>query len=125
MPEPKPQRTILVIEDEAMLREITEDMLTASGYRVICAPDGPEAIDRFEKNGSIDLVLSDLGLPGMSGEEVVKRLLAIRPGTKIIVCSGYVDPGLTAQLSGMGVQILAKPYRSNELLRAVETAIGA
>jgi len=124
MPEAKSSRTILVIEDEAMLREITEDMLTASGYRVLCAADGPEGIKAFEEDASIHLVLSDLGLPGLSGEEVVRRLLEIRPGTKIIVTSGFIDAPLSAQFLSMGVQILTKPYRGNELLRAVETTIG-
>ncbi len=124
MPEIKSSQTILVVEDEAMLREITQDMLTASGYNVLCAQDGPEAIGTFERDESIDLVLSDLGLPGMSGEDVVKRLLEIRPGTKIIVCSGFIDAALSAQFLSIGVQILAKPYRAAELLRAVEAAIG-
>lgn len=117
-------RTILLVEDEAMLREITEDMLTASGYRVICAPDGPEALEMFVRDPGIGLVLSDLGLPGMSGEEVVRRLREIRPEIKIIVSSGFIDSPLRTQLLGMGVQILTKPYRVNELLRAVETALG-
>jgi CheY-like chemotaxis protein len=75
-----------------MLREITEDLLSAAGYRVITAADGPEGIACLEQNTEIALAVSDLGLPSMSGAEVVNTLLAIRPDLKIIVCSGFIDP---------------------------------
>lgn len=114
---------ILIIEDEPMLREITEAALTSAGYSVLSAANGPEGIACFEAQNSITLVVSDLGLPGMSGEEVVKRLLSIRPGIKIIVCSGFVDPAAASELGSLGVQILQKPYRSSDLLTAVRNAL--
>jgi len=114
---------ILIIEDEPMLREITEAALTAAGYSVLTAANGSEGISCFEAQPSITLVISDLGLPGMSGEEVVKRLLFIRPGIKIIVCSGFVDPAAAVELTSLGIQILQKPYRSSDLLTAVKNAL--
>lgn len=116
-------QTILVIEDEAMLREITEDLLSAAGYRVITAADGPEGIACLEQNTEIALAVSDLGLPSMSGAEVVNTLLAIRPDLKIIVCSGFIDPAASAQFTQKGIQILQKPYRAADLLTAIGNAL--
>jgi CheY-like chemotaxis protein len=117
--------TILVIEDEEMLAEILAEVLTTKGYRVLSAADGEAGLRLFsEHRAEIALVLTDLGLPKLGGEEVVARIKAMDPEARIVVASGFVDPDTRASLAKAGVmQIVQKPYAYNEVLHAVRRGI--
>jgi two-component system, cell cycle sensor histidine kinase and response regulator CckA len=127
LPAPGGGETILVVEDEELLREMVTAMLGARGYTVVTAKDGIEALTCFtEKRSSIDLVLTDMGLPRLEGAELVKRLIEIDPNVKVIIASGYLEPEVKAETLRAGArECLQKPYSQNELLAKVRTVLDA
>jgi two-component system cell cycle sensor histidine kinase/response regulator CckA len=118
---PGGQETILVVEDEEFLQTLLTELLEEKGYRVLSARDGREAVRTFRKQGGqIDLVLTDLGLPGLSGQEVARTLREDDPDVKILVASGYFEPGEKSRLVAAGVtDFVQKPYSLNDLLQKV------
>jgi two-component system, cell cycle sensor histidine kinase and response regulator CckA len=117
--------TVLVVEDEQAVRELTGRILTESGYRVIDAPDGYRArilCDQFQ--GTIDLLLSDVVMPGMSGREVAEQLRSLRPSLKVLYMSGHAGDVLDHHgFARDGLQLLEKPFDRNRLLAGVRAAL--
>lgn len=110
--------TILVVEDEEKSRIFLQAVLIKGGYRVILASDGTEGVLRFTAyRNEIRLVLLDMGLPGLSGEEVLSMIHALESNTKIIAVSGLIRPEARTAVIQMGASDhLSKPYLSDELL---------
>lgn len=119
------KETVLVIEDEELLTEVLVDVLSSNGYTVLTAMDGETGVALFrEKREQIDLVLTDLGLPRIAGDEVVHRIKAMDAGARIIVASGFIDPAARAALMQAGVaQIIQKPFTYFDVLQAVRNGI--
>jgi two-component system, cell cycle sensor histidine kinase and response regulator CckA len=121
--EPAPGRgeTLLVVEDEEALREVAGRILSGAGYDVLVASCGSEALDLAGRHeGDIDLLVSDVVMPGMLGKEVAERLLITRPGTRVLYMSGYAQPVLHSQGTlDPGVALLEKPFTATGLLAAV------
>jgi len=117
--------TVLIIEDEEWLRELAVDSLGSSGYEILTAQDGEEAIRIFKENRNrISAVISDLGLPKLSGEEVINSIRVLNPDAKIIVASGYIDLDVKTSLGNQGIKyFIRKPYMPNEMLRAINNSI--
>ena len=109
--------TILLVEDEDPVRRLLASILAGEGYRVIEAADGAQAVQAFSARGDgIDLVLSDIIMPGMSGREMARALQAVRPGLKVIFMSGYIDDESLAEGLGEGqAPFLSKPFSPAEL----------
>lgn len=108
--------TILVVDDEALVRDVASRMLKRLGYRVLTAADGRSAIDLYgERVGDIDAVILDLSMPGMDGEQCLKRLVEIDPGVRVLISSGHnlddLDDGVSQTICG----VIQKPYRIREL----------
>jgi CheY-like chemotaxis protein len=117
--------TILVVEDAADLREITQLILTKHGYRVLAASSGPEALEAIKNHrGTIDLVLTDVVMPQMQGPELVERIRASHPDMRVLFMSGYAQPmlGHDGALEA-GVLLIEKPFTEPSLLDAVEHAL--
>ena len=116
---------ILVIEDEEMLRELLRSILTARGHNVIFANDGEEGLSTFvEQKDGIDIVLTDLGLPKLGGEEVVRRIRDVSRTAKVVVASGFIAPEVRDELEEMGVNyFIQKPYRTAEVLKVVDAIL--
>jgi len=110
--------TILVVEDEALLRTVTERILNRNSYRVLLAATGADALELVEKyDGTIHLLLSDVVMPQMLGKEVASRISELRPGIKVLYMSGYAQPVLASQGTlDPGVVLLGKPFTESELL---------
>lgn len=110
--------TILVVEDQEALRELTAHILENSGYRVLQAADGPSAIALNRETATIDLALCDVIMPGLSGPDTARQLKLDRPGLKIIYTTGYAE---RAVLSGLepGTQVLPKPFTPEALFKVV------
>jgi len=114
---------ILVIDDEASIREITRETLETHGYRVVTAGDGREALALYaRKRGEIDLVLTDLAMPNMDGAETIRALLSLDPSVEIVAMSGLMPdsdpcPGVKASL--------AKPYTAEALLKCLQGLLGS
>jgi two-component system, cell cycle sensor histidine kinase and response regulator CckA len=114
--------TILLVEDEEPVRSVTRRFLERGGYRVLEAASGPEALRLFDQvGGAIDLLLTDMVMPGMGGRELATRLLARRPGLKVLYMSGYADE------RGLGREgdFIQKPYDMPALLERVRGMLEA
>jgi PAS domain S-box-containing protein len=119
-------QTILLVEDEEMLRELGVTILESEGYRVIAAKDGMEAVELFEiHRDDIGLVVCDLGLPRLGGREAFLKMKESRPGVRAIVASGYLEPMIRSEMLKAGVlDTIQKPYDFNDLLTKIRSAIG-
>ena len=111
-------RRVLVVEDEVVLRMSTTDMLERLGCFVRAVGTGEEALDLLGRGEGFELLLTDLGLPGMSGSELADRVRGQFPTMPIIVASGYGRTGAPKE----GVQFIGKPYSSIDLQQALEQA---
>jgi DNA-binding response OmpR family regulator len=116
-----PHETILMAEDEDDLRVITGRILTRAGYHVLTASGGAQAIHLAQNHpGPIHLLLTDVIMPKMTGNEVAARIRTIRPGIPVLYMSGYAEPVLTENGTlPDGVTIVEKPFTSHELLDRV------
>jgi CheY-like chemotaxis protein len=122
---PRGTETVLVVEDEEAVRLIVRRVLEAQGYRLIEARDGHDALRICSQRGDeIDLVLSDVIMPGMGGRELSRALAATRPGLPILFMSGYNDDSDLAGTDGEPASgVLAKPFTSETLARHVREAL--
>ncbi|MCG3125384.1 MAG: Sensor histidine kinase RcsC [Phycisphaerae bacterium] len=119
--------TVLVIDDEEDVRDVVQAVLARRGFRVLAADDGPSGIDLFRRHAAeIDLVLLDLTMPEMSGEEVMQHIAAIRPDAKIVLSSGYSEDETYERLSGERppAGFVQKPYTVDALIDKVAALIG-
>lgn len=129
---PRPPRrtgteTILVAEDERAVRSIVERVLSSAGYRVLVGTDGAEALEIARRHlGAIDLVVTDVVMPRMSGRELVDKLRTLRPGTRAVFMSGYADDAIGHHgILEPEVRFLGKPFTLDGLLREVREALDA
>jgi two-component system cell cycle sensor histidine kinase/response regulator CckA len=116
------QGTILVVDDEPLLRRVASKLLQKLGYRVLEAASGQKALEIFQaKMAEIDLVLLDLIMPGMTGLQTLERLRALKPEVPVLMCSGYGD----AEDRGLppGVDFLPKPYPLEILSQRISEAL--
>ena len=113
--------TILLVEDEDEVRELVSELLTGLGYRVLTAANGAEAVALCERHhGPIDLMVSDVIMPVMSGPEAAAHLHTLRPEMKVLYVSGYTDSTIAPHGTfELGVSLLLKPFDPAELARAV------
>jgi len=116
--------TILLVEDDGTMRELTRRMLEEHGYRVIEAEDGKAALQRVGSNHAIDLTLTDVVMRGMSGPELVLRLTESHPAMKVLYMSGYTGELLSDERMGAGFVLLEKPFTRVSLLKTVHVALG-
>lgn len=119
-------QTILLVEDEEMLRELGVEILSSEGYRVLTARDGVEAVEMFSTHrDDIGLVVCDLGLPRMGGYDAFMKMKEIRSDVRAIVASGYLEPSMRSEILKAGViDTLQKPYDFNEMLERIRAIIG-
>jgi PAS domain S-box-containing protein len=118
--------TILVVEDERALRELMTELLESYGYTILQAQDGLDGLEMFTQHkDEIDVVITDMGLPRMSGQDMFTRIRELSPNARVILASGYLDPGLKARLFSEGAKgFIQKPYQPHEILRAIRTTLG-
>jgi two-component system cell cycle sensor histidine kinase/response regulator CckA len=117
--------TILLAEDNDLVRDLVTSVLTEAGYRVIVAVDGEEAVRKFRENAdSIQLLLFDLIMPRMSGKDASAEIHKIRPGVKTIFASGY-SPDIAQQKASLhdGNHLIFKPVSPQELLKKVRNVL--
>jgi len=117
--------TILLVEDEQTLRELTRNCLESAGYRVLDAPNGPAAMQTAaDKSLKIDLLLTDVIMPEMSGGELARAIALIRPTIKVLYMSGYTDDLITQHgVLDAGTVLLEKPFTLESLLSKVHTVL--
>jgi len=118
--------TILLVEDDEIMRGLTRQMLREHGYTVIEADDGKSALEWVESHPRpIDLLLTDVVMRHMSGPELVERLSASRPTLKVVYMSGYTGELIAErEVLGRGITLLEKPFARTALLNTIHTALG-
>jgi CheY-like chemotaxis protein len=118
--------TVLVVEDEPAMREVTRRILTRGGYHVLTAASGREAIEiATSTGGDIDVLLTDVVMPQMLGQEAADRIRTFRPGVKVLFMSGYTQGLLDTQgVVAAGVNLIEKPFTEASLLTRLRQVIG-
>lgn len=119
-------RTVMLVEDEEMIRGLGVLMLEGDGFRVLAAKDGLEAVEMFtEHKDEIGLVVCDLGLPKLGGREVFLKMKELKPNVRAIVASGYLEPNLRSEILRAGViDTIQKPYDFREMLEKIREIMG-
>ena len=119
---PKPAAVILVVEDDADVCAAVVETLESSGYRVLSARDGPEALTALDEHPCIDLMFSDVMMPhGISGVELMQAAHRLRPDLRILLTSGYSAQAFEGTLE---FPLIKKPYRLAELIQRIGDALG-
>ncbi len=119
------RETILLVEDEDALRRLTRRILESRGYTVFDAPGGQDAIHLMATlHSRVDLLLTDIVMPGMSGRELVERMLPVYPWLRVLFMSGYTeDTILQHRVLELGINVLEKPFAADDLAFAVRSAL--
>jgi CheY-like chemotaxis protein len=119
--------TILIVEDQEEVRKLTRRLLEARGYRVLVAAGGPEALRLADEAAEpIDLLLTDVVMPGMSGRDVALRLGPARPNMRVLFVSGYTDDSIVHHgVLDPGVAFLQKPFTAESLAQRVREVLDA
>jgi PAS domain S-box-containing protein len=117
--------TLLIVDDEESIREVTKQLLSEAGYKVLIAASGREAIDIYSKGqGAISLVILDLMMPEMDGKTCLEELLKIDPDVKILLASGFSANGPARQAVASGAKgLISKPYDIRQLLGMVREVL--
>jgi CheY-like chemotaxis protein len=123
---PRGSETVLVVEDEPVVRSLTCDVLRACGYTVLEASRGEEAlIELSRQSGTVHLMITDVVMPGMGGAELAERVRALRPETRVLFISGYADTAMAGRgLLESGAAYLQKPFTPRDIARKVRDVLG-
>ena len=126
MPSPDGKKTILVVDDEPEVRKLVGAMVMRYGFNVLTADTGEHAITLFKRHqGEIDLLLTDVVAPGMSGPVIADKLVELKPGLKVLFMSGYDNTQVVQHyVVEKGHTLLPKPFTLEELGRKVEEVLG-
>jgi PAS domain S-box-containing protein len=119
------KETVLLVDDEPMVRDLGNEILRSYGYQVVLACDGLEALEIYESRGAdIDLVVLDLLMPNLGGKDTLTRLRKLNPAAKVIICSGYASREIDfQQMMVSGVSLVQKPFKPEELVSAVRQVL--
>jgi two-component system, cell cycle sensor histidine kinase and response regulator CckA len=116
--------TILLVEDEAFVRKVTAEVLETAGYSVVIAGNAPEALEAYDRRSqSVDLLLADVVMPGMSGRELAAEFKTRCPLGRVLLMSGYADQLAFCQLSPNCKAYLGKPFSIGTLLKRVREVL--
>jgi PAS domain S-box-containing protein len=121
---PRTGQTIMLVEDDELVRRFVHQQLLAMGYTVLEAHNGMQALAILDRGECVDLLFTDVVMPGMSGRELVELARAKRPALRVLYTSGYAEDAIVhdGRLDA-GVQLLAKPYRRDEFARRISAAL--
>jgi PAS domain S-box-containing protein len=119
------KETIMLVDDEDIIREMLQEQLQDQGYVVMTAANGEEALEKYVEHGtSIDLVITDLGMPRMDGATLFSKLYGINKSVKVIVSSGYLDNSSKSDMKERGIKdVLTKPYKFADIQKSIRTVL--
>jgi len=112
---------VLVVEDVALIRVTTMDMVEQLGFAALEAADAREALTLLQQEADITILLTDLGLPDMNGRQLVEEALRLKPGLKVVIASGYSAPEKESGAPAHDISYLAKPFDMKQLRQALES----
>ena len=118
----QPKPTVLVVEDEAMLLMVMAETLRDAGYQVWEAENGDVALAILRDHPDMDILISDMRMPGMNGYQVAERAQALRPAIKVLMMTGYAHE--SAPVKQAGLPVLYKPFDFNRLPSVIEGLLG-
>jgi two-component system cell cycle sensor histidine kinase/response regulator CckA len=122
----KGTETVLLVEDAPMIRRLARQIMTRAGYTVVEAGDANQAMELVKKYPRLDVLLTDLIMPGPSGVELAEQLKVARPGIRVLFMSGYTDNAIVRNgMLGESAAFLQKPFTPEELLRKLRNVIDA
>jgi signal transduction histidine kinase/CheY-like chemotaxis protein len=135
-PEPRPvemqgpdrleHHTILLVEDEPVVRNVIAEVLSECGYRVLQSTDGLSGLHALETRSGIDLLITDIGLPGMNGRQLAERAVQLRPGLPVLLMTGYAEKAaVVADVVDPGMQLITKPIALDALVAKVRALFDA
>jgi len=124
-PPPPGSETVLLAEDEPMLRALSKTVLEEFGYQVVASEDGQDAVEKFKAHGdAIKLLILDLIMPGMNGKMVYEEIKRVRPDIKVLFISGYSEGFLSSKdIESAGINLLMKPFARDSFLRRVREVL--
>ena len=114
-----PATTVMVVDDEPAIRQIARRILEDGGYQITEAEDGLEAINLLAQGHPLDLLMADLDMPGLGGDEMVRRIRATRPDLKVLYVTGHIDRLMDARPLWEGEAFLEKPFNPLGLREAI------
>jgi PAS domain S-box-containing protein len=121
-----PGQTILVVEDDMVVRNLLVEVLTEMKFRVLEAPDGPAGLALLESGVRIDLLVTDIGLPGLNGRQMVDAARLSRPDLKVLFMTGYAEnAAIAGGFLGPGMQMMTKPFAVSAIVTRVTAMIAA
>lgn len=115
--------TVLFVEDDTAVRDVVMQALYAKGFAVLVAADAYDAI-RILSERHVDVLFTDIIMPGMDGVQLAKQARAMRPGIKVLFATGYAQKAFERQAIHVG-RVLYKPLRANEIIRELELLLAA
>src|SRR5258708_7673488 len=116
--------TVLVVEDEPVVRSVILEMLQDQGFRTLEAIDGPSGLRLLRSRARIDLLVTDVGLPGMNGRQLADQARETRPGLKVLFMTGYAESAAISQgFLQAGMQMITKPFELDILARQIRAII--
>jgi len=126
-PVPRGTETILLVEDEEAVRDLARRLLTLQGYTVLSAPESQEALEMAASHeGTIDLLVTDVVMPGLGGRDVARGVQALYPQVKVLYISGYTDEAVAFQIElEAGSAFLQKPFTPSGLGHKVREVLDA
>ena len=120
----KPVTTVMLVDDDPFILRLMDLILRSAGYAIVQARSGEEALKAIREHPRIDLVISDVVMPGMNGDFLRETIKRNWPECKFIVCSGYPDKCWDLANSDAPVATLAKPFTANALKERVKEVLG-
>ena len=119
-------QTVLVVEDEPLVRLLIIDVLDELGYKALEASDGPSGLRILQSPQRVDLLITDIGLPGLNGRQVADAARVVRPDLKVLFMTGYAENAVAAQgILASGMQIITKPFAMDVLAKRIRELMDA
>jgi CheY-like chemotaxis protein len=116
--------TVLLVEDEESVRQLVRETLESRGYTVLEAEDGEKALAIASSKDGIHLMITDVVMPGMNGQDLAREIVKSHPSTKVLFLSGYAEDTIRQQTLPAGTAFLQKPFTLQTLLRKTREVLG-
>ena len=118
------QPTVLVVEDEVLVQMLVLEVLQDLDLQSLEANDAPSALEILRSEAPVDLLVTDVGLPGMNGRDLADAARELRPGLKVLFVTGYADRAQAGEFAGEGMDMIVKPFNLDQLSGKITEMVG-
>ena len=119
----KESATVLVVDDDPFVLDLVKDHISKYGYQAILASSGEEALQVAKQKNKIDLLLTDIVMPGIDGLDLARQFISLYPGIKVLFMSGFSCPPLANYITDAEEAFLEKPFQGNTLIAKIRSAL--